>query len=481
MADPVHDVDVLVDSRFDQRVRWSPGERLDHLFEQRVDELRNSGQSHRLAVDAEDGAFTYPALEERANRLARHLVRRGVRAGDRVGLLFDHALDAYTGMLATLKLNAAYVPLDPGFTVDRIAYVCRDAGVRAVLTRSFHLESLEAVAATVVVMDAEAGAIAAQPAHRLGADERGDPVDELAYVIYTSGTTGRPKGVAIEHASICNFVRVAAEVYGITGQDRIYQGMTIAFDFSVEETWVPWMAGATLVPKPAGAALVGQDLHDFLVERRITGLCCVPTLLSTLEDDLTRLRFLLVSGEACPADLITRWHRPDRRFLNAYGPPEATVTATWTTLAPDRRVTIGVPLPTYSVVILEPGSDRVVARGGVGEICIGGIALATGYLNRPDLTARAFIEDSIGLPNNPSGRIYRTGDLGRIGRDGDIEYLGRIDARVKIRGYRIELTEIESVLMRPPGIARAVAAPTRMERAARRRAGSARRLAVPSQ
>jgi amino acid adenylation domain-containing protein len=453
--------DVLVDARFDQRVRWSPGERLDHLFEEKVDDLRQHGQDDRLAVDAVDGAFTYAQLEARANRLARHLVRRGVRSGDRVGLLFDHALDAYTGMLATLKLNAAYVPLEPGFPADRIAYVCQDAGVHTVLTRSFHLEALDAVAADVVVLDAEASAIAAQPSHRLGPAERGAPVDELAYVIYTSGARGRPKGVAIEHASICNFVRVAAEVYGITGEDRIYQGMTIAFDFSVEETWVPWMAGATLVPKPDERPLVGEELHEFLVDRQITALCCVPTLLATLEDELPALRFLLVSGEACPQDLIARWHRPGLRCLNVYGPPEATVTATWTTLDPVRGVTIGVPLPTYSVVILEPGSDQVVGRGGAGEICIGGIGLATGYLNRPDLTAQSFIADSIGLPNNPSGRIYRTGDLGRIDEDGTIEHLGRIDHRVKIRGYRFELPEIESVLMPHPGIATAVVSAAR--------------------
>jgi amino acid adenylation domain-containing protein len=449
--------DVSVDARYSQHVRWSPGERLDHLFEQKVDDLRDSGKSQRLAVDAQQGAFTYAQLDERANRLARHLARRGVRAGDRVGLLFDHAVDNYTGMLATLKLNAAYVPLDAGFPVDRIAYICRDAGVRTVLTRSLFLEALEPVAATVIVVDAEASAIAAQPSHRLGPDERGFPVDALAYVIYASGATGRPKGVAIEHASICNFVRVAAEVYGYRWDDRIYQGMTIAFDFSIEEIWVPWMVGATVVPKPAGATLVGQELHEFLHSRQVTALCCVPSLLATLEDDLDGIRFLLVSGEACPQDLVTRWHRPGRRFLNVYGPTETTVTATWTTLDPGRRVTIGTPLPTYSVVILDPTSQRAVARGETGEICIGGIGLSGSYLNRPDLTANAFIQDSAGVPNNPSGKLYRTGDLGRIDMDGNIEYLGRMNRRVTIRGYRVQFTEIESALLQYPDTATMVA------------------------
>ncbi|MGE5765061.1 MAG: Pls/PosA family non-ribosomal peptide synthetase, partial [Mycobacterium leprae] len=179
-------------------------------------------------------------------------------------------------------------------------------------------------------------------------------------------------------------------------------------------------------------------------------------LLATLDEDLPGLRFLLVSGEACPQDLITRWHKPGRRFLNVYGPTEATVTATWTPVHPDRPVTIGVPLPTYSVVILDPISPRALARGEMGEIGIAGIGLATGYLNRADLTERVFIRDFLGIPGNPSGRIYRTGDLGRINDDGEIEYHGRIDTQVKIRGYRIELTEIESVLLQVPGIAQAV-------------------------
>jgi non-ribosomal peptide synthetase-like protein len=232
--------------------------------------------------------------------------------------------------------------------------------------------------------------------------------------------------------------------------------MTIAFDFSVEEIWVPLIAGATLIPKPAGCTLLGDELRAFLQDNEVTALCCVPTLLATLDEDLPGLRFLLVSGEACPQDLITRWHRSDRRFLNVYGPTEATVTATWSLVHPDRPVTIGVPLPTYSVVILDPAGEGALPSGEVGEIGIAGIGLARGYLNRDDLTDHAFIRDVFGINNNPSGRIYRTGDLGRINGDGEIEYHGRIDTQVKIRGYRVELTEIESVLLQVPGIAQAV-------------------------
>ena len=263
--------------------------------------------------------------------------------------------------------------------------------------------------------------------------------------------------MAVEHPSIVNFVRVAAEMYGYQPDDRVYQGLTIAFDFSVEEIWVPWTVGATLVPKPPGGSLLGVDLHGFLTEHRVTAMCCVPTLLATMEDDLPALRFLLVSGEACPHDLIVRWHRRGRRFLNVYGPTEATVSATWAVADPDRPVTIGVPLPTYATVILDPDDPgRALPHGEVGEIGIAGVGLARGYVNRDDLTAAAFVPDFLGVPGNVSGRIYRTGDLGRFTADGEIEYLGRIDLQVKIRGYRIELTEIESVLLQVTGIAQAV-------------------------
>ena len=196
-------------------------------------------------------------------------------------------------------------------------------------------------------------------------------------------------------------MKVAAEVYGIREGDRVYQGMTIAFDFSVEELWVPLLAGATLVPGKPGTSLVGNDLADFLLERRVTYFACVPTLLATIEKDLPDLRILLVSGEACPHNLVVRWHRAGRTILNAYGPTEATVTATLTELYPDKPVTIGGPLPTYTIVILDENEDKAVENGGLGEIGIAGIGLAAGYLNRADLTEKKFIPDFLSIPTTP--------------------------------------------------------------------------------
>ena len=452
---------LLVASGYPAGPRARPGERLHEVFEERVDWMRSFEPAH-LAVDAGEVAFTYSELDERANQLARYLLTQGARPGDRIGLLFDRAVHTYVAMLAVSKIHAAYVPLDVGFPPDRIGFIVSDARADLVLSTfpvRGRVEGIEDVVPQLLYLDLDpaVGAITGQASTRLTDAERGAPVDDLAYLIYTSGTTGRPKGVAISHASICNFVRVAAEVYGIQPDDRVYQGMTTAFDFSVEEISVPWVSGATVVPKPVAHSLVGMDLHEFLSERRITAMCVVPTLLATIEEDLPELRFLLVSGETCPRDLVLRWHRPGRRFLNVYGPTEATVTATWTVLDPDRVVTIGRPLPTYTVVILDPRDpSRALPFGEVGEIGLAGIGLAQGYVNRPELTDRAFVPDVFGTPDNPSGRVYRTGDLGRVNEAGDIEYHGRIDLQVKVRGYRIELTEIETVLMQVPELAVAV-------------------------
>jgi non-ribosomal peptide synthetase-like protein len=447
---------MLICKHADNAIRWKEGERLDHLFEQRCDQLHASGTARPEAVVTDDAVFTFRELDERANQTARFLIEQGLKSGDRIGLMFDKTVDSYVALLAVLKINAAYVPLDAGFPAERIGFILKDAEVKAIVSLSLFRPKLADFPVRHIFLDAAAREIDGKAKTRLADHEKSAAVDQLCYIIYTSGTTGTPKGVAIEHPSICNFVKVAAEVYGIREGDRAYQGMTIAFDFSVEELWVPLLAGAALVPGKPGASLVGDDLADFLLERRVTYFACVPTLLATIEKDLPDVRILLVSGEACPHNLVVRWHRAGRTILNAYGPTEATVTATLTELYPDKPVTIGGPLPTYTIVILDEHEDRAVENGALGEIGIAGIGLAAGYLNRPDLTEKKFVPDFLHIANNPSQRIYRTGDLGRINEQDEVEFLGRIDTQVKIRGYRIELTEIESVLMQIPQIAQAV-------------------------
>jgi non-ribosomal peptide synthetase-like protein len=429
-------------------VRWTQGERLNHVLEEACVRFAD-----RDAVVTDSAVLTYRDLDCRANQVARHLIDQGIKPGDRVGLLFDKSAETYVAMLAVMKVNAAYVPLDASFPVERIGYIIADAEISAIVSMASFEPRLSTLDARKVFLDQARRAIGAEPSGPVtGVAPTYDP---LCYIIYTSGTTGNPKGVAIAHASICNFVRVAAELYGYAPGDRVYQGMTIAFDFSIEEIWVPLMAGATLVPARPGLSLIGEELADFLQERRVTVMACCPTLLATIEQDLPLLRILLVGGEACPQNLVQRWYRPGRRILNSYGPTEATVTATLTELKPDKPVTIGIPLPTYSIVILDPAEDKTLAPGELGEIGIAGVGLAIGYMNRDELTLKKFIRDFLQIQNNPTGRIYRTGDLGRIDENGEIEYRGRIDTQVKIRGYRIELNEIEAVLLDLPQIAQA--------------------------
>jgi non-ribosomal peptide synthetase-like protein len=432
-------------------LRWSYGERLSDVLEEAC-----RRHAERIAVSVESADISYRELNARANQMARLFVRRGVRPGDRVAVLLDRGVDAYVALFALLKAGAAYVPLDANHPADRIRFILSDAGATLAVT---HLRLADRFAdgdMPTLVLDGLRGEAAELDDGPLAAPA--PDADALCYILYTSGTTGRPKGVAIAHPSICNFVRVAAERYGFGPGDRVYQGMSIAFDFSIEEIWVPLVAGATLLPNTAATSLFGEELADYLESRAVTCFCCVPTLLASIERELPKLRAFLIGGEACPPALVKRWSRPGRTLLNSYGPTETTVTASLGVMTPERPVTIGRPLPTYSIVILDAKQDRAVDLGEAGEIGIAGLGVAEGYLNRPELTQAKFIGDFLALPNNPSGRIYRTGDLGRINEDGEIEYLGRIDTQIKLRGYRIELTEIESVLLEIPEIAQAVAA-----------------------
>ncbi|RZQ62330.1 Pls/PosA family non-ribosomal peptide synthetase [Amycolatopsis suaedae] len=422
---------------------------MHHVFEHSADRVPDA-----VAVEVGDEAITYAELDRRANRLAHHLRASGIRNGARVAILVERSAHTYVCLLGIGKAGAVFVPIDPASPADRIAYITDDSRVDLLLTTGDLAERAGGAACTVLDLDAAAADLAACPASRpdLGEDDLLDP-DPSAYIIYTSGSSGRPKGVEVAQRSICNFLDIVPGLYDVRPDDRVYQGMTISFDFSIEEIWPTWAVGATLVAGPDGSGRLGAELAEFLDRRRITVLYCVPTLLATIPHELPLLRNLLVGGEACPRQLVDRWARDGRRILNTYGPTEATVTATWCELLPGRPVTIGVPVPTYTVFLLDDDRERV-PDGEVGEICIGGPGVAKGYVGRPELTADRFIEH----PLAPGGRLYRTGDLGRVSGNGEIEYLGRADAEVKIRGHRVDLGEIESVLLADPGVSAAAAA-----------------------
>jgi amino acid adenylation domain-containing protein len=447
---------------FDNEIRWTRNERLEHLFEQRCDLVH----PNHLAVVAEDGAFTFRELDNRANQTARFLLAEGLKSGDRIGLLFDKSIHGYAALLAVLKIGAAYVPLDASFPAERIGFILKDADINAIISVARFRSVITKYTVKQLFLDLEVHQITKESTARLINHETSASSDPLFYIIYTSGTTGKPKGVAIKHSGICNFVKVAQEVYGIRADDRCYQGMTLAFDFHVEDLWVPLIVGATLVAGKSEIRLFGNDLHEFLLQKRVTVLPCVPTLWATIEKDLPDVRIIILSGEEVPHDLVVRWHRSDRTILNAYGPTECSVSSTIRRLVPDSPVTIGRPLPTYTVVILNENKDKLAGKREIGEIGIAGIGLAVGYLKREDLTRKKFIPDFLKLPENPSQRIYRTGDYGRIRNDGELEFHGRIDTQVKIRGYRIELGEIESMLLQLPQIAQAVVNPYESEQGA---------------
>ncbi|MGW0994308.1 Pls/PosA family non-ribosomal peptide synthetase [Streptomyces sp. NPDC002523] len=425
---------------------------LNRFFEDACDRTPRA-----VALECAGRSLSYAELDARANQVAHRLRRLDIGPDSRAALLLPRSVEMYVSLLGVCKAGAAFVPVDPAAPADRVTHILRDAGVDAVLTASTcaadAIQGVSRKRCAVLEADSVAEDLAVLPTTR-PSEGTSSGTDPLAYVMYTSGSSGRPKGVEIARSSIRNFVRVVSPVYDIQPSDRVYQGMTISFDFSIEEIWPTWAAGATLVAGPTGAGRLGAELADFLDRQRVTVLYCVPTLLATIPRDLPLLRSIFVGGEACPAALVERWSRPGRRMVNTYGPTEATVTATVQELRPGRPVTIGRPLPTYTVVLLDERREPV-PRGAVGEICLGGPGLARGYVGRPDLTADRFVRHAL-APGG--GRLYRTGDLGRMTAQGEIEYLGRSDAEVKIRGYRVSLEEIESVLMEDPGIAQAAAA-----------------------
>ncbi|HAA54214.1 MAG TPA: peptide synthetase [Myxococcales bacterium] len=436
-------------------ILWERGERLDHLFEARCQQFEEQGRGDHIALQFDGFSISYTELNRRANQLAHFLQKQGIQPGDRVGHIFNKTPETYVSLLAIMKAGATFLPFDLSTPEERLRFIIGDGELKAILSMSSYATKFASLDVDMYLLDDLADQIQAESEAPIEHGDNPPAEDSIAYIIYTSGTTGHPKGVAINHSSICNFVRVAAKVYGYKETDRIYQGMTLAFDFSFEEVFVPMIAGSTLVPSPGGLML-GCDLWEFLDKMKVTAMCCVPTLLASINEDLDDLRLILLGGEATPQDLVARWDRPDRIILNTYGPTEATITATAGPMYADEAVTIGKPLPTYSIAIIDPDEPTLTPFGELGEICIAGIGLAVGYLNLEEKTQEKFIPDFLDLPNNPSKRIYRTGDLGRITENGEVEFLGRIDTQVKLRGYRIELTEIESVLLEHDAIAQAV-------------------------
>ncbi len=433
---------------------------LHQLFELQADQ-----EPDQLAIVDRSRVLSYGEVESQSNQLARLLCRGGVKVGSRVALLLPRSPELYIAILAILKAGAAYIPLDPEYPVDRIEYILSDCAVQTIVTTAELANLKEIQVENIVRVDRSERELALESPTRLSHAEVPTSERDLSYIIYTSGSTGRPKGVEIEHRSSVNYIQVVnRSVYHITPVDRVYQGFSIAFDASVEEVWCTFAAGAALVVGSVEQTRSGVDLAQFLTQQGVTVLSCVPTLLAIMEVEVPTIRLLILGGEQCPQELATRWCNPQRRVLNTYGPTEATVVSTYQECQPDRPITIGQALPTYQVYLLDEDLQPV-APGVAGEIHIGGICLARGYVNRPDLTAEKFIPNPFASSLNPiegNARLYKTGDLGSWTADEEIQFLGRIDGQVKLRGFRIELAEIESVMMHCAGVSAAVVAVKKM-------------------
>jgi non-ribosomal peptide synthetase-like protein len=425
---------------------------LHEFFEAQVDT-----RPEAIAIIVEGRRITYAEIEQRANRLARYLHSHGVDRGSLVAILLSRSLDAYVAILGTLKAGAAYVPLDPEYPADRISYILDDSHAETLLTTATLASHHREFHGRTIAVDVDTDAISSETSTRLPTYGVRVGSDDLCYVIYTSGSTGRPKGVLVGHRSVCNLVEAEAEIFRVTPEDRVCQIASLSFDLSVEEIWLAFHAGACLVPATRELAHGGPDLSKFLAENQVTVISCVPTLLSMLEEDIPTLHIVILGGEVCPENLVARWARPGRRLVNTYGPTETTVTATYSDLALGKPVTIGRPLPGYRVHILDE-TLHPVPEGATGEICIGGIGVARGYVGRPKETLARFIQDPFVQKGEVETRLYRTGDLGRFDAEGNLEFLGRNDSQVKLRGFRIELSEIESVLMEEASVLSAACA-----------------------
>ena len=426
-------------------------ERLHELFEASADR-----HPEATAVLMGDAALTYRELEARSNRIARVLRARGCGKGSFVGLHLPRSLDAYAGLLGILKAGAAYVPLDPDTPAERVHRILTDASAPVLLGVSGLAAAIAPGPWSTLLLDLEGAALAHASEARLSRAETGTAPEDPCYAIFTSGSTGAPKGVALAHRSVCNLVRAEGALFRVTAGDRVFQGFSLAFDASVEEVWLAFHAGATLVAGSGAQVRNGPQLPALLASLGVTVLSTVPTLLSTFEGDIPGLRLLILGGEACPPDLVQRWSRPGLRFVNTYGPTEATVIATWCDLRQGAPVTIGRAVPNARVYVLDE-RQALVPPGEPGELCLSGIGLALGYLGRPDLTAASFLPNP--YADGPfTQRLYRTGDKVQFNGDGDLVFLGRLDDQVKIRGFRVELGEIENALLaRPEVLAAAVA------------------------
>jgi amino acid adenylation domain-containing protein len=431
---------------------------IHQLFEEQVERTPDAS-----AIAFEGKELTYRELNCRANQVAHHLQKLGVKPEGLVGICMERSLEMVVSLLGILKAGGAYVPLDPTYPRERLAFMLEDAQVPILLTQEQLRETLPEHKAHVVCLNKSCDAFAKENEENL---ESSVTAENLAYVIYTSGSTGKSKGAMNTHRGICNRLLWMQDTYQLTAADRVLQKTPFSFDVSVWEFFWSLLTGARLVLAQPGGHQDSAYLVKLIAQEKITTLHFVPSMLQMFLDEqgletCNCLRRVMCSGEALPFKLQKRFFaRLDADLHNLYGPTEAAVDVTFWRCDRfiDRQIVpIGRPIANIQIYLLDAHLQPVPV-GVPGELHIGGVGLARGYLNRPELTNERFIPNPFNqkfVPNwtqNSEARLYKTGDLARYLPSGDIEYLGRIDYQVKIRGFRIELGEIEAVLGQHPNL-----------------------------
>jgi amino acid adenylation domain-containing protein len=438
---PEQEKDHLLLRLNDTEASYSLDRCIHELFEARVD-----GYPDLPAILFHNEQLTYRELDEKANQLAHYLHTYGVGLETPVGVCLDRSINLVVAFLGILKAGAVYVPMDPSYPRDRLAFMLEDARIKFLLTEESVLSLLPQHSILTVCMDRDWQVIEQEKIDR---PTNSVSPDNLAYIIYTSGSTGRPKGTMIAHRGLSNLSMAQAKTFNIGTHSSGLQISSISFDASIFEMVMCLLSGANLCIADRGL-LPGIELIDFLQTNQVSTITISPSLLSALPyEPLPKLTNIIVAGEACPSDIVKLWSK-NHRFFNAYGPTEATI---WSTVFECKDSTgkppIGYPIANVSTYILSD-SLQPVPTGTPGELYIGGVGLARGYYNRPDLTAERFIPNP--FSTIPGERLYKTGDIARYLPDGTIDYLGRIDHQVKIRGFRVELEEIEAVLRTHPKV-----------------------------
>jgi len=391
-----------------------------------------------IAVSMREKSLTYKELDDLANNIACHLANSGVLREELIGICIDRGIETVAVVLGIWKAGAAYIPLDPEYPEDRIAFMVRDSGMTTVITSLTYREQMDALGVSTVL----ATELFASP-------DESPPIPQpsptsLAYAIYTSGSTGNPKAALIEHRSACNLAETLRKRFDVGTGFRWLQFAPFSFDAWVADILLTVCNGATLCIAPADER-IGEPLADLLERDHINGALFPPSTLSVLPQRPYRdLRVLVSGGEACPSSIVNRW-ASGRIFINAYGPTEATVISTLHECDGHDAIDppIGAPIANYRAYVLDP-NGAPVPPGSPGELYVGGIGIARGYLNRAELTQERFLTDPFVADDD--ARMYRTGDLVRHRSDGNLIFTGRTDHQVKVRGFRIELGDIESTM-----------------------------------